>query len=96
LDFINGSLGNIEIVGTGSSAKLQLSSNSTAGYWIKKSPITSPSIKSHHGMATLYGTNEVLLFGGYKSENITKVPCDIVLVLDTSGSMYGPMGSKWG
>jgi N-acetylneuraminic acid mutarotase len=62
-DFRNGTLDYTIINGTGENAELRIDINEIP-IWIKKTPINSPLKNQQYAMATLYGTKNVLLFGG--------------------------------
>jgi hypothetical protein len=89
MDFKNGTMENVTIHVSGSLAELQLSNTSIAGAWANKAPLSAPSPRIHHAMAPVYGTKEVVMFGGYQKKIVSKKGIDIVLALDTSGSMTG-------
>ena len=47
--------------------------NSNENTWTKKSPTTKPSERMSHGMASVYGTDKVVLYGGGVTKNDTWV-----------------------
>ncbi|WP_455392650.1 Kelch repeat-containing protein [[Eubacterium] cellulosolvens] len=65
-DFANGTLDNVEIVGSGAGAEIRLL-NATASKdkWMKKNFTYAPCQSSGYAMATVYGTNKIVYFGGY-------------------------------
>ncbi len=64
-DFNNGTLDNIEIIGSGSAAELKLKSSTIpTGIWVEKSPLIKPSARCFSAMASVNGTDSVVLFGG--------------------------------
>ncbi len=63
-DFKKGTLDNVTILGTGSTAELTLKANFT-GNWLEKPKGSIPSPRRGHVMSTIFGTSEVLLFGGW-------------------------------
>ncbi len=71
-DFRNGTLDNLEIIGSGSAAELRLAPSIPTVKWIKKTTANGPSPRSFHAMATIWGTDKVLLYGGYGGVNNTK------------------------
>ena len=65
-DFINGTMNNLTIIGTGDNAELVI--NLTGLHtWTKKIPQNNPEDRENHGLATIWGTDNILLFGGYKA-----------------------------
>ena len=68
LDFQNGAFDNIILKGTGLDAELKINSMGSNS-WTKMTPFstTNPSTRFGHAMAPIYGTDKVLMFGGYSS-----------------------------
>jgi hypothetical protein len=62
-DFNNGTLHETEIVGTGDSALLKMKFDNITG-WVDKSPTPSSGGRRYHAMSGVYGTDDVVLFGG--------------------------------
>jgi hypothetical protein len=62
-DFDEGYHFNTTIIGEGEKSDVILDIAQTP-HWTKKSPSGKPSGRSYHSMASLYGTDKVLLFGG--------------------------------
>ncbi|WP_455392652.1 Kelch repeat-containing protein [[Eubacterium] cellulosolvens] len=67
-DFINGSLDNVDIIGTGPAAVLRLNitgnaTNETLN-WVNKMPSNAPAQRHNHSMAGVFGTDKVVMFGG--------------------------------
>ena len=65
-DFYYGTLNNVTIIGSGEDAELQLKIT-TANIWSEVTPINNPAKRSFHELATIWGTDKVLLFGGWNS-----------------------------
>lgn len=63
-DFKNGTLNDLEIIGSGSIAELRLGYYSSAS-WKNKTPVNSPPARSFHAVSQIYGTDKIMLFGGY-------------------------------
>jgi hypothetical protein len=63
-DFIEGTLVGISVFDVGPSAELRLELNDT-GKWIEMSPPFIPNARRGHVLSSIYGTDKVLLFGGY-------------------------------
>ncbi len=64
-DFINGKLENVTIIGSGEDAELRIEISGSP-HWVNKTPTTAPPVRYQHAMATIYGTNKILLHGGHK------------------------------
>ncbi len=62
-DFDEGYHLNTTIIGVGENAEVRLD-NTKVPHWTQKTPSSKPSGRSSHGMATIFGTDKVLLFGG--------------------------------
>ncbi len=62
-DFNNGTCDNISILNIGKLAELRLESQ-ILNRWDEKSPTNKPSTRSDMGIASIWGTDKVLLFGG--------------------------------
>ena len=60
-DFKKGTMNNVVIFNTDEDSELRL--DSTDG-WEDMVPSTSPTVRYSHDMATIFGTDQVLLFGG--------------------------------
>jgi hypothetical protein len=67
-DFNNGTLINLTIVGNGQNGKLKIDLSKVTG-WTDKSPMTQPSARYNHAMASIIGTDKVVLFGGYNGSD---------------------------
>jgi hypothetical protein len=63
-DFNKGTKENLTVIGTGPAAKLGLSTFENLS-WKNKAPSTSPPPRRGHVLSTIYGTKDVMLFGGY-------------------------------
>jgi len=63
-DFNNGTLENTTIEGDGETAKLQIDL-SELNEWTMKLPMNQPEVRYYHAIASIYGTDKVVLFGGY-------------------------------
>ncbi len=64
IDFDNGTLNNLTIVDKGNNAELEIIITEKIG-WNKKNPATSPFCSYYNAMASIYGDDKVMLFGGY-------------------------------
>jgi hypothetical protein len=64
-DFNKGQFNNVEIEGTGSAAELKLKGN-FGGNWTEKPRGSLPESRRGHSIASIHGTDKVLLFGGFK------------------------------
>ena len=64
-DFDNGTLNNITLEGNGDNTELKIDLSGLY-YWDKKIPVGSskPAQRYSHAMASIYGTDNVILFGG--------------------------------
>jgi hypothetical protein len=62
-DFKNGIFNNTTLSGTGENAELNIDI-SVMDYWIKKEPVNNPTANQWFAMASIYGTDKVILFGG--------------------------------
>jgi hypothetical protein len=60
-DFDQGTFDNTTRFGIGSDSELRLES----GDWINRNPPGTPAARQYHAMTSMYGTDKVLLFGGY-------------------------------
>ncbi len=85
-DFKDGTLNNVELEGTGSTAELRLKGNSS-GTWTLKPKGSIPDSRRGHVLASIHGTDKVLLFGGYKSGKYY----DDTWVYDLSDNMWTEM-----
>jgi hypothetical protein len=65
VDFGGGILNNVEMIGTGEGAKLQLKPKHELGIWHKQHVCISPSPREKHAMAYDSTNNKVVLFGGW-------------------------------
>jgi hypothetical protein len=63
-DFLQGTFDNAALYGSGPSAQIGLKLNNT-GRWVLKSPPSQPDGRRGHVISSIYGTDKVLLFGGY-------------------------------
>ena len=63
-DFLQGTFDNAVLYGSGPSAQIGLKLNNT-GRWELKSPPSQPDGRRGHVISSIYGTDKVLLFGGY-------------------------------
>jgi hypothetical protein len=61
MDFSNGTLNELTIDGVGTGGQLILKQD---GQWINMKPTTKPSVRHRHGMATVFGDDKIVLFGG--------------------------------
>ena len=61
-DLANGTFDNTTVDGNEIAAKILLSN--VSGEWIQVDPLTRPEERYAHGMATVWGTDSVILFGG--------------------------------
>jgi len=67
-DFLNGTSDNVTIIGTGTDSALILDfTEDTHSHWVNISPPSSPSIRGHHTMAGIHGTDKLVLFGGWSN-----------------------------
>ncbi|WP_455391978.1 Kelch repeat-containing protein [[Eubacterium] cellulosolvens] len=73
-DFRNGTLNSLSILGDGPEAILLIDFPEISNSWTKKFPINMPIRRSSHAMATIYNTDQILLFSGYYYDivNITQ------------------------
>ncbi len=62
-DFKNGTMNHIEINGSGEDAELRL--QNLPPRWIEQNLSTKPSARADHAMASIWGTNKVILFSGF-------------------------------
>ena len=62
-DFNNGTLSNVTVVGIGEDAELRLKSIKYEE-WVKKLDSITPYGRPRHALASIYGIDKVLLFGG--------------------------------
>ena len=62
-DFDKGNSTNITIIGTGAEAKLNLSLNTTFA-WIDQMPGNNPPPRRKHGVSSIFGTDNIIIFGG--------------------------------
>ncbi|WP_455392779.1 Kelch repeat-containing protein [[Eubacterium] cellulosolvens] len=69
-DFNNGTLDNTTIEGTGNNAEVMLDM-SDLNHWTEKFPTTKPTARRDHAMAEVWGTDKVLLFGGYTTSTMS-------------------------
>ena len=69
-DFYNGTSNNLTIVGTGEDAELRLVISEIQN-WTRKTHISKPSIRYGHAMSSIFGTDQILLFGGYYYDDLT-------------------------
>jgi len=65
-DFSGSEMAHVEVAGSGTGAKLRLISNIG---WVDSTPAYRPSAREGHAMATIWGTDQVVLFGGYDGNN---------------------------
>jgi hypothetical protein len=66
-----GELDNLTISGTGNNSVLTLNnSESPFNEWTKLAPLTSPTQRTNTRMASAYGTDKMVLFGGYSGSNL--------------------------
>jgi hypothetical protein len=63
-DFLQGNFDNTELYGSGPSGQIGLNLNKT-GKWELKSPTSQPDGRRGHVTSSIYGTDKVLLFGGF-------------------------------
>ena len=63
-DFDNGTINNLTIIGSGNDAELKINL-SELHHWTKKTPVSKPNPRYDHAMASVWGTDKVVLFGGY-------------------------------
>ena len=64
-DFVNGTFNNTEIYIHGNNTVLRLNSSiSKSNNWIEKKLSIKPVKRHAHAMATIWGTDKVLLYGG--------------------------------
>jgi hypothetical protein len=63
-EFENGTFNNTTTEDTGLNAKLSLDQTNLT-HWTKKTPTPNPGSRWGHGMANIYGTDEVILYGGW-------------------------------
>ena len=63
-DFKNGTLNNVSIVGNDDNAELVIDLTKLHN-WTKKIPLNNPSGREDHGMASIWGVDKILLFGGF-------------------------------
>ena len=63
-EFIEGVFSNVSIFGSGSAAELRLKDQHN---WTDMNPLTKPVNRYSHAMAAVYGTDNVVLFGGRDS-----------------------------
>ncbi|MCK5561340.1 MAG: hypothetical protein KAJ51_12125, partial [Thermoplasmata archaeon] len=68
-DFSNGTMNNLTVVGSGDLAELRIDLSGLQT-WTNKTPINKPIGRCGHAMASIYGTDKVLLFGGEDSTNL--------------------------
>ncbi len=68
VDFGGGVLDKVQVDGSGSGASLILGHSHT-GEWIKKTPAISPSPRRGHALATVFGDDKVVLFGGWNDSD---------------------------
>ncbi len=67
-DFENGTLNNLSVTGIGSNAKLMIPLTSN---WYKINSENTPGKRCVHASATIYGTDKILINGGYGQYNIS-------------------------
>ncbi len=63
-DFENGTIDNLSILGKGSNARLEINLSGIQT-WTRMKPINKPIARYGHSMAPIWGTDKVLLFGGF-------------------------------
>jgi hypothetical protein len=62
-DFNQGSKNNVEIVGSGDGAELKLIKTDVY-YWKEQTVLPNPDIRVNHAMTGIWGTDNIVLFGG--------------------------------
>jgi hypothetical protein len=62
-DFYNGTFENITMVGIGDDTELRIIQNHHS--WTKRTHTSGPSFRRYCPLATIYGTDKIMLFGGY-------------------------------
>ena len=67
-DFYNGTFNNTTIIGSGDSVKLKIDSLKL-NEWTNINPVNSPTNRFGHAMASIYGTDKIIIFGGYDRQN---------------------------
>jgi hypothetical protein len=85
-EFLSGSLDNSAIKGSGPLAQIELDLN-MSGKWEKMSPLDQPDGRRGHVTSSIYGTDKVLLFGGYNGGYY-----DDTWVYDLSDDQWTNMG----
>jgi hypothetical protein len=60
----NGTFNNISLINEGASFELRLKRFESCS-WNYKTPLTNPDERGDHAMAPIYGTNKVVMYGGY-------------------------------
>jgi hypothetical protein len=83
-DFYNGTLENLLLVDTDINIELTLEIFESAN-WVEKNPIPSPEARGCQGMAPVYGTDKIVVFGG---ENNGGGPCTDTWVYDLSDDTW--------
>lgn len=63
-DFNQGTFKNITITGVGDEASLEIDASGSVK-WTDISPSYCPEARARHALASIFGTEEVLMFGGY-------------------------------
>ncbi|MCK5559211.1 MAG: hypothetical protein KAJ51_01405, partial [Thermoplasmata archaeon] len=81
LDFYNGTLNNLTILGSGEDAELRLILNN---WWTNKTLPNRPSPRKGHAMAAVYGTDKIILFGGIDNNDY----CNDTWVYDLSNNSW--------
>ncbi len=74
-DFHNGTQDNLTIIGKGNKAKLEINLTGIQT-WLEIEPSNKPIARYSHGMAPIWGTEKVLLFGGYSIPGGNKIMDD--------------------
>ncbi|WP_455392780.1 Kelch repeat-containing protein [[Eubacterium] cellulosolvens] len=67
-EFGNGTFNNTTVEGTGGNALVQIDMSGT-DHWTNLTLATNPGSRWGHGMATIYGTTQVILYGGWSVTN---------------------------
>ena len=68
-DFKNGTLNEISVIGNEENAELKLDLKEI-NEWVSKAPVPNPSARKSFAMANVYGTDNIMLFGGNDGSNV--------------------------
>lgn len=71
-DFNQGTLTNVSVIGLNEDAVLRLNS-SDYNKWKNRRPTLNPGVRYHHGLASINGTDKILLFGGSHNNHVDYV-----------------------